>query len=169
MNAIGEREEALNPFTSVERVVSDGSRKKKEEQQQRVRGQSDKSVSFDQKAPSFQKRNQDLGGENDVNDGYLFVRYVSMKPKITIWKSLGFLFLEIGLAIAFISGYTMMGKGVHVYDFLNKDAHSRRRVVHRGELFRSVFSFVVARCGCYFKARTEKDDEIEGGARGRQQ
>ena len=46
-----------------------------------------------------------------------------MKPKITIWKSLGFLFLEIGLAIAFISGYTMMGKGVHVYDFLNKDAH----------------------------------------------
>ena len=116
LNAIGEREEALNPFTSVERVVSDGSRKKKEEQQQRVRGQSDKSVSFDQKAPSFQKRNQDLGGENDVNDGYLFVRYVSMKPKITIWKSLGFLFLEIGLAIAFISGYTMMGKGVHVYD-----------------------------------------------------
>ena len=123
LNIAGEREEALNPFTSVERVVvSDGSKKKKE-QQQRVRGQSDKSVSFEQKAPSFQKRNQDLGGENDVNDGYLFVRYVSMKPKITIWKSLGFLFLEIGLAIAFISGYTMMGKGVHVYDFLNKDAH----------------------------------------------
>ena len=74
LNIAGEREEALNPFTSVERVVvSDGSKKKKE-QQQRVRGQSDKSVSFDQKAPSFQKRNQDLGGENDVNDGYLFVR-----------------------------------------------------------------------------------------------
>ena len=131
LNTMGEREEALNPFTSVERVVSGGSKKKKEQQQQQqqVRGQSDnkttttKGVSFDQKAPSFQKRNQDLGGENDVNDGYLFVRYVSMKPKITTWKSLGFLFLEIGLAIAFISGYTMMGKGVHVYDFLNKDAH----------------------------------------------
>ena len=56
LNARGEREEALNPFTSVERVVSDGSKKKKEQQQQ-VRGQSDKttkSVSFDQKAPSFQ-------------------------------------------------------------------------------------------------------------------
>ena len=62
LNTIGEREAALSPFTSVERVVSDGSKKKKEQQQQ-VRGQSDKTttkgVSFDQKAPSFQKRNQD--------------------------------------------------------------------------------------------------------------
>ena len=30
LNTIGEREEALNPFTSVERVVSVGNKKKKE-------------------------------------------------------------------------------------------------------------------------------------------
>jgi hypothetical protein len=127
MNSLGEREEAVNPFTSVERVVSIPKKKKEtkessvsfvnDPQKQKRRGGGEEEID------SFQKRNEDLGAENNVNDGYLFVRYVSMKPKITLLKSLGFLCLELGLAIAFICGYTLMGKGVHVYDFLNKPAH----------------------------------------------
>ena len=115
LNAIGEREEALNPFTSVERVVSDGSRKKKEEQQQRVRGQSDKSVSFDQKAPSFQRGTKTWAEERRQRRA--FVREIRIHETEDNDLEITVLFLEIGLAIAFISGYTMMGKGVHVYDF----------------------------------------------------
>ena len=129
VNAMGEREEAMNPFTSVERVVSrkTTSRSGIGRHHRQQKSESTKTKLDD---ALFQKRNNnnwdaedDDDDDDNINDGYLFVKYVSMKPKITIWKTFGFLLLELGLAITFICGYTMMGKGVHVYDFLNKESH----------------------------------------------
>ena len=74
MNSLGEREEAVNPFTSVERVVSIPKKKKEkkessvsfvndQQKQQKQRGGGEEEID------SFQKRNEDLGAENNVNTG----------------------------------------------------------------------------------------------------
>jgi hypothetical protein len=121
-------DESLNPFNSVETAVTTTTttttRKKKDVSSSSKK--EDTNNTFMVRRYGYQdavevKRKPST--PDDVNGGYLLTRYKSLKPTITWAKAIGFLVLDIGLACAFISGYTMMGKGVHVYEFLNKDAH----------------------------------------------
>ena len=121
-------DESLNPFNSVETAVTTTTttttRKKKDVSSSS--NKEDTNNTFMVRRYGYQdavevKRKPST--PDDVNGGYLLTRYKSLKPTITWAKAIGFLVLDIGLACAFISGYTMMGKGVHVYEFLNKDAH----------------------------------------------